>query len=146
MSMNKFLIFALFFLSISSIRFSLKRNKTKKYYKICQQVNKTLSEIRDVQNALDEINQTIIKKNDELTNDNEEVLDAQKKIFAYYQNALNNIKFLMTGEELIYKQDFYEGCLKRVQEIEDGNKQLEDVKNNTKMLQQALDNIIKGDY
>jgi len=144
--MNKFLIFALFFLSISSIRFSLKRNKTKKYYKICQQVNKTLSEIRDVQNALDEINQTIIKKNDELTNDNEEVLDAQKKIFAYYQNALNNIKFLMTGEELIYKQDFYEGCLKRVQEIEDGNKQLEDVKNNTKMLQQALDNIIKGDY
>ena len=146
MSLNKFLIFALLILSISSIRFSLKRNKTKKYYKICQKVNKTLSQIRDVQNALDEINQTIINKNDELTNNDEEILEAQKKIFAYYQNALNNIKYLVSGEDLMYKQDYYDSCLKKVQEIEDANKALDDVKNNTEMLQQALDNLISGDY
>ena len=49
MSMNKFIILALCILSITSLRFSLKRNKTAKYYKICRQVKKMLTEFRDVQ-------------------------------------------------------------------------------------------------
>ena len=144
--MNKFLIFALCILSITSIRFSLKRNKTAKYYKICKQVNKTLSELQDVQDALNEINATIIRKNDELTNKDEDVLATQKKIFAYYQNAINNMKTLITGESLVYKAQYYDDCMKKVQEIEDSTKKLDEYKNTTKMLQKALDKLIKGDY
>ena len=144
--MNKFLIFALCILSITSIRFSLKRNKTAKYYKICKQVNKTLLELQDVQDALNEINATIIRKNDELTNKDEDVLATQKKIFAYYQNALNNMKTLITGESLVYKAQYLDDCLKKVHEIEESTEKLEGYKNTTKMLQKALDKLIKGDY
>jgi len=146
MSMNKFLLFALCILSITSLRLSFKKNKTKKYYKICKQVNKTLQELQDVQDALNEINDTIIRKNEELTNKDEEVLATQKKIFAYYQNAINNMKTLIAGESLVYKAQYFDDCMKKVQEIEDATQKIEDYKNSTKMLQKALDKLIKGDY
>ncbi len=146
MSMNKFIILALCILSISSLRFSLKRNKTAKYYKICKKVKKMLTEFRDVQDALSEINETIIRKNNELSNDDDDVLATQKKVFAYYQNALNNMKTLIGGGEIMYKQEYYDNCMKKIQEIEDANKALDDVKNNTKMLQEALNKLIEGDY
>ena len=146
MSMNKILILALCILSITSLRFSLKRNKTKKYYKICKQVKKMLTEFKDVQDALSDINNTIIRKNDELTNDDPDVLATQKKIFAYYQNAVNNMKTLIGGGEIMYKQEYYDNCMQKVKEMEDANKALDDVKNTTKMLQKALDKLIEGDY
>jgi hypothetical protein len=105
-----------------------------------------LTEFRDVQDALSEINETIIRKNNELSNDDDDVLATQKKVFAYYQNALNNMKTLIGGGEIMYKQEYYDNCMKKIQEIEDANKALDDVKNNTKMLQEALNKLIEGDY
>ena len=142
--MNSLKIFTLFliFLYVSSVKMTTKGSKQK----ICKKLQRSLREIQDLFDAIDDVNSSI--KNHSLDNITKNAnLDGDvENIFLLYSTYLNQFKEKVIALNESLPQTLLNDCSLLLTTINTANSNLDEYKKLAKETQKALNKLMDGDF
>ena len=141
-SLKIFLLIGLIFLDISSVKVGTKGSKEK----ICKKLARPLREIRDLFEAINDVNSSIANHSLDNVTKNMNLDDDVENIYLLYSHYLSQFKERVVALNSTLPQSLLTDCNTLISTITTANNNLEEYKKLAKDTQKALNKLMDGDF